>query len=223
MKLAEEIVDLKPVFEDGNIWLSQKGLAKLFSTTTQNVTIHIANISKYLKMDDVSKYIQINQREGKRLISRKVRHYNYDVLFNIAVRGQYFHELNSINYFMKEKGTAISTIKTVPINETNFGNTLHIIFDGILDIYEQYKCGKYYIDFYIPELNIAIEYDEHHHKYQSRKDVQREKWISEQLGVTFIRVSEFDDLSGLNTILKHLIKITGWKESIKNKKAPSDG
>lgn len=217
MKLAEEIVDLKAVFEDGNIWLSQKGLAKLFSTTTQNITIHIANISKYIKLDDVSKYIKINQREGNRLIFRKVIDYNYHVVFNIAVRGHYFNELNIINDYMKEHGTAISAVKTVPIKETNFGNTLITIFDGIFNIYKQYKCGQYYIDFYIPELSIAIEYDEHHHKYQSHKDLQREKWISEKLGVEFIRISEVDDLNGLNTILKRLLKTTNWNQLTKDK------
>lgn len=57
----------------------------------------------------------------------------------------------------------------------------------------QYRVfdGKYRIDYYIPELNIAIEYDENDHKYYSYEQHEgRQKEIENELGCRFIRVSD---------------------------------
>ena len=51
--------------------------------------------------------------------------------------------------------------------------------------------GKYRIDAYIEELNIAIEYDENaHSNYPYEKEEGRQKEIEKELGCKFIRLSE---------------------------------
>lgn len=52
-----------------------------------------------------------------------------------------------------------------------------------------FNC-KYRIDFYIKELNIAIEYDESHHfvEPQKSKDIKRQKAIEKELGCQFVRL-----------------------------------
>lgn len=46
----------------------------------------------------------------------------------------------------------------------------------------------YYIDAYLPDLNLAIEVDEPHHKKQLEEDTIREREIMEKIGCRFIRI-----------------------------------
>jgi len=69
----------------------------------------------------------------------------------------------------------------------------------------------YRIDIYIPEFNLAIEYDEikGHHTYEQDDDIIRQKYIENKLGCTFIRISETLTLEeGINKILKYIMKNT---------------
>lgn len=51
--------------------------------------------------------------------------------------------------------------------------------------------NKYRIDFYIPSLNIAIEYDENGHKNYSYEEHEgRQKEIANELGCRFIRITD---------------------------------
>lgn len=55
----------------------------------------------------------------------------------------------------------------------------------------QYSVLEYKIDFYIPSLNIAIEFDENGHKHYSyAKHEGRQKRIEKKLGCRFIRVTD---------------------------------
>lgn len=65
---------------------------------------------------------------------------------------------------------------------------------------------KYIVDFYIPQLELVIEYDEKHHKKQIKDDKIRQEYIEEKLGVQFIRVNEGKELQGLNQVIKLLLK-----------------
>ena len=60
------------------------------------------------------------------------------------------------------------------------------------EVIEQFPVfgGRYFIDWYIPELNIAIEYDEYHHVFIREDDCRRQKEIEEELGCKFLRYSE---------------------------------
>ena len=51
--------------------------------------------------------------------------------------------------------------------------------------------NKYRIDYYIPSVNIAIEYDENNHRYYSYENHEgRQKEIENQLKCRFIRISD---------------------------------
>ena len=71
---------------------------------------------------------------------------------------------------------------------------------------KQYKILNYRIDFYIPKLNIAIEYDENEHKYYSYKQQQgRQKEIENLLGCDFIRISDKqNDEYNIGFVLLHI-------------------
>lgn len=71
---------------------------------------------------------------------------------------------------------------------------------------KQYKVLNYRIDFYIPKLNIAIEYDENEHKDYSYKQQQcRQKEIENSLGCDFIRISDKqNDEYNIGFVLLHI-------------------
>ena len=55
----------------------------------------------------------------------------------------------------------------------------------------QYNIDKYRIDYYIPSLNIAIEYDENGHaNYTYEEHEGRQKYIENKLGCRFIRITD---------------------------------
>lgn len=56
---------------------------------------------------------------------------------------------------------------------------------------KQYDVLNYKIDYYIPVLKLAIEYDENDHKdYTYNKQELRQKDIENKLGCSFIRLSD---------------------------------
>ena len=69
----------------------------------------------------------------------------------------------------------------------------------------QYPAGKYRIDFFIPEYNLAIEYDENYHELKIKEDTEREREINKILGCDFVRCSYKD--SNIKNIIKILKKI----------------
>jgi hypothetical protein len=50
--------------------------------------------------------------------------------------------------------------------------------------------GNYRIDWYIPELKLAIEYDESSHNFRKREDINRQQAIEAELGCHFIRYKD---------------------------------
>lgn len=65
--------------------------------------------------------------------------------------------------------------------------------------------GKYRIDFYLPEFNLAIEYDEEQHKHQQEEDKQREEEIKKSLSCKFVRLDyKQDDCYNVGLVLKEV-------------------
>lgn len=65
-------------------------------------------------------------------------------------------------------------------------NIIEKLFDGYT-IHKQYRVEKYIIDWYIPELNIAIEFDEKHHNKNIKQDNKRRLFIEKKIKCKFIR------------------------------------
>jgi phage anti-repressor protein/very-short-patch-repair endonuclease len=79
------------------------------------------------------------------------------------------------------------------------------ILSEITKIIPQHPILNYRIDFYLPELNIAIEYDEKHHLSRRKIDNKRQKEIQEILKCDFIRVAEYLELSAVNKLIKLIL------------------
>lgn len=59
-------------------------------------------------------------------------------------------------------------------------------------IIRQYEVEGYFIDGYIPEINLAIEVDEKYHERKNvkKKDIEREKFIKAKLDCKFVRIKD---------------------------------
>lgn len=75
--------------------------------------------------------------------------------------------------------------------EYSFGEDIvKKLFDGYTVISQFSVLGKYKLDWYIPELKLAIEFDEQHHKSSKAKDEKRQKDIEKALGCKFLRYKD---------------------------------
>lgn len=93
--------------------------------------------------------------------------------------------------------------------EIEFGSMLIEALEELdLEVKTQYNVDGYRIDFYIPKLNIAIEYDEEHHFTEAniKKDMDRPTYIEEKIGAKFIRCDYRDsDIKNVMKILKEIM------------------
>ena len=81
-------IHLKVRIEGDTVWLNQAQMAELLQTTSQNITLHIGNIykEKELTMESTCKdFLQV-QIEKNRQVTRKIKHYNLDVIISVGYR-----------------------------------------------------------------------------------------------------------------------------------------
>ena len=74
--------------ENETVWLTQAQMVELFSSTKQNISLHINNIFKERELQPeatVKEYLTV-QMEGKRLVKRKIVTYNLDVIISVGYR-----------------------------------------------------------------------------------------------------------------------------------------
>jgi len=65
-------VNIKVLYSEENIWLTQKKIAELFDTTTQNITQHLKNIyakGEANQMATCKDFLQV-QKEGEREVKK---------------------------------------------------------------------------------------------------------------------------------------------------------
>ncbi len=75
-------------FEEDTVWLSQYQLAELFSTDRTSILKHIKNIFKTRELDEkqtCAKFAQV-QKEGKKMVTREILHYNLDAIISVGYR-----------------------------------------------------------------------------------------------------------------------------------------
>lgn len=75
-------------FEDQNVWLTQAGIAELFQTTPQNITLHLSAIYQEGELDEEATckdYLQVRQ-EGSRQVRRSLKHYNMEAILAVGYR-----------------------------------------------------------------------------------------------------------------------------------------
>jgi hypothetical protein len=75
-------------FQSGTVWLTQRLMALLFDTSTDNIGLHLKNIYAEGELDEISTtedYSAVHQ-EGSRKVCRTIKHYNLDAIIAVGYR-----------------------------------------------------------------------------------------------------------------------------------------
>ena len=75
-------------FYNENVWITQANLAKLFNTTTQNITMHIKNIYKDNELQEITtckNSLQVVNRGFKGEVEDNIKHYNLIWLYLLVI------------------------------------------------------------------------------------------------------------------------------------------
>lgn len=70
------------------VWLTQRQLAELLDTSTDNIGLHLRNIYSEGELSEpaTTEDYSVVQTEGRRQVTRKVRHYNLDAVLSVGYR-----------------------------------------------------------------------------------------------------------------------------------------
>jgi len=74
--------------ENETVWLTQKLMAELFQTSSQNITIHLKNIFNEGELTEegtCKDFLQV-QKEGNREVERNQKFYNLDAIISVGYR-----------------------------------------------------------------------------------------------------------------------------------------
>lgn len=85
---AEEDISVNTFVKDETIWLTQRGMAKLFDCSTDNISLHLKNIyaEGELLESTTTEESSVVQTEGARQVRRKAKLYNLDAIISVGYR-----------------------------------------------------------------------------------------------------------------------------------------
>lgn len=85
---ADGQAELQVALEQETVWLSQAQMGELFSTTPENILMHLKNIfsDEELVEEATTKEFLVVRQEGKRQVKRQIRHYNLDAIISVGYR-----------------------------------------------------------------------------------------------------------------------------------------
>ena len=84
----DKSTQLEVRIDEETVWLTQAQIVELFSSTKQNISLHINNIFKEGELNQnstVKEYLTV-QLEGTRRIKRNITIYNLDVIISVGYR-----------------------------------------------------------------------------------------------------------------------------------------
>ena len=212
----EEFGNVRVVNINGDGWLAGKDVVEALGYTLSKSHTYSEYLNKYVDEEDMLfldknssvnlgvefDYKQLGQRGGYLVNGRGIyKLISYAEKLSVMKKEkiiELFKEIGLID------GVVLSSRK-----EIDFLDKLEnaLIPFGIKGI-NQYNVLNYRIDYYIPSLNVAIEYDENAHKHYTYEQHElRQKFIEEELGCRFIRVSDKNnDDYNIGLVIKQLLK-----------------
>ena len=198
--------DLRVVNIDGEGWLLGKDVAEIlgYKNLSDALNKHVDNEDKmqikkiYLKEhDDIGTKgaIVINESGLYQLIakSKTITKKQKEDSINFFKK---FGMLNDVTLHSRKEIEFIDKLERALLAFNVTGKKQHNILD-------------YKIDYYIPSLNVAIEYDENGHKdYTYEAHELRQELIEKELGCRFIRVTDKkNDEFNIGLVIKELFNI----------------
>lgn len=85
---ADDHAELQVALDQETVWLSQAQMGELFSTTPENILMHLKNIfsDEELVEEATTKEFLVVRQEGKRQVKRQIKHYNLDAIISVGYR-----------------------------------------------------------------------------------------------------------------------------------------
>ena len=82
----DDAVKIEVRVDDETVWLTQQQMADLFGTQRQAITKHLKNIYDSAELDraSTSSILELLQKEGLRMVKRKVEFFNLDVIISVG-------------------------------------------------------------------------------------------------------------------------------------------
>ncbi|MCD8453606.1 virulence RhuM family protein [Tenacibaculum finnmarkense genomovar ulcerans] len=82
------VTNIKVILGEDTVWVNQLGLAEIFNTTKQNISLHLNNIYKEAELNKFAtvKEILTVQKEGNRNVQRNIEFYNLDAIISVGYR-----------------------------------------------------------------------------------------------------------------------------------------
>ena len=194
---ADGKISLDTKLENETIWLTQDMMAKLFETTPHNITMHIKNIyeDEELEQNSTCKdFLQV-RNEGKRTVSRKLTHYNLDMILSVGYRiksktaVQFRKWATSILKEYLIKGYAINqkALKEQQEKLTSLRQIIELLnrsMENQIETVEQAQNVSKILHQYVTGLNLLDDFD---HKRLDTQGITKRKAIQ-------ISVDEFLDV-----------------------------
>ena len=83
-----DAVRVRVLLRDETIWLSQRSMAELFQSTTDNISLHLKNIYAEGELNEqaTTEDFSVVQTEGERDVRRTLKHYNLDTIIAVGYR-----------------------------------------------------------------------------------------------------------------------------------------
>jgi hypothetical protein len=81
-------VMVNALVKDETLWMTQAGMAELFGCTIENIVMHLKNIYGEGELQDTAtaKDFLVVRKEGRRNVSRALKHYNLDAIIAVGYR-----------------------------------------------------------------------------------------------------------------------------------------
>lgn len=75
-------------FDKETVWLSQAQMASIFDTSSDNISLHLKNIFAEGELDEnaTTEDFSVVRQEGKRQVTRQLKHYNLDAIISVGYR-----------------------------------------------------------------------------------------------------------------------------------------
>ncbi len=85
---ADKVVEVRLDTKQETVWLTQRQLADVFDTSTDNIGLHLKNIyaDEELEEKATTEDSPVVRQEGHRQVRRRVKHYNLDAIISVGYR-----------------------------------------------------------------------------------------------------------------------------------------
>lgn len=187
------------IFEGNNVEVFELNGQVLFNPKHVAEILDIKNVNDNLRKMNKHQVIKVKNSDVKKISFRKLNNAGENFLTESGVLALIN---NSRNCTQEKKENLIHFLfpkkDIVVINDVKEINFIDMLEDFLTALkikgFRQYNVLSYRLDYYIPSLKIAIEYDENNHiGYSYESHELRQKIIEKTLNCKFIRVSDKND------------------------------